>query len=193
MAEVVAETERLRLREWDAADEQRFYEVMNRPAVMRWLGGVQTPEEWRSAFDRLLSYQEEFGHTFWVLERKHDGELLGFCGLKRLNAPGAGALTGDFEIAWRLREEAWGKGIAKEAAIAAMDLAFERFGAPHVIAITVPGNSSSQGLMQRLGMNRREDLDFVDTRFDHPGDFNPAVVYLIDAAGWPDARAAALS
>lgn len=193
MAEVVAETERLRLREWDAADEQRFYEVMNRPAVMRWLGGVQTPEEWRSAFDRLLSYQEEFGHTFWILERKADGELLGFCGLKRLNAPGAGALTGDFEIAWRLREEEWGKGIAKEAAIAAMDLAFERFGAPHVIAITVPGNSSSQGLMQRLGMKRRQDLDFVDTRFDHPGDFNPTVVYLIDAAEWLNARAAALS
>ena len=32
------------------------------------------------------------------------------------------------EIGWRLRESAWGQGIAKEAAIAALDLAFGRFG-----------------------------------------------------------------
>ena len=44
MAEVIAETERLRLRTWDDADELRFYNVMNTPAVMRWLGVVQTRE-----------------------------------------------------------------------------------------------------------------------------------------------------
>ena len=193
MAEIVAETERLRLREWDAEDEQRFYEIMNTPAVMRWLGGLQTPEEWHAAFERLSTYQREWGHTFWIVERKSDGEILGFCGLKRLNAPGAGDITGDFEIGWRLREEAWGQGIAKEAAIASLDLAFRRFDAPHVIAITVPGNEGSQGLMKRLGMTRREDLDFVDARFDHPGDLNPTIVYRLDAAHWPRAKAAATS
>ena len=48
MAETVAETERLRLRDWDEADEERFYAIMNTPAVMRYLGGVQTPEAWRA-------------------------------------------------------------------------------------------------------------------------------------------------
>ena len=44
VAEVVAETERLRLREWEDADEVRFYEVMNRPEVMEHLGhtNIQT-------------------------------------------------------------------------------------------------------------------------------------------------------
>jgi len=133
-----------------------------------------------------------FGHTFWIVERKADGALLGFCGLKRINAPGAGPITGDFEIGWRLREDAWGEGYAKEAAIASLDLAFERFNAPYVIALTVPGNAASQGLMKRLGMIRRGDMDYVDTRFPHPGDINPAIVYLIDAAHWRAARAAAL-
>ena len=63
------------------------------------------------------------------------------------------------------RSGSWGKGIAKEAAIASMDLAFDRFDAPQVIATTVPANVASQGLMKRLGMNRREELDYVDTRF----------------------------
>lgn len=192
MAEVVAETERLRLRTWDAEDEQRFFDIMNKERVMRWLGGSQTPEEWRAAFQRLAAYEQDCGHTFWIVEQKSDGEILGFCGLKRVNAPGAGDITGDFEIGWRLREEAWGQGIAKEAAMASLDLAFDRFGAPHVIALTVPGNEASQGLIKRFGMTRRHDLDYIDTRFDHPGDLNPTFVYRIDAADWPAARAAAL-
>ena len=49
MAKVVAETSRLRLREWDEEDEVRFYEVMNRPEVMEHLGGLQLPEERRAA------------------------------------------------------------------------------------------------------------------------------------------------
>lgn len=193
MAEVIAETERLRLREWDERDEHAFFRIMNTPAVMRWLGGVQTPEEWRNAFERLRSYQRDWGHTFWILEKRSDRELLGFCGLKRANAPGAGKIEGDFEIGWRLREDAWGQAIAKEAAIASLDLAFDRFRSPRVVALTSLGNLPSQGLMIRLGMSRREDLDFIDGRFPPDSDVNPQIVFLIDAADWPAARAAATS
>lgn len=190
MAKVVAETARLRLREWDEADETRFYDVMNRPEVMEHLGGVQSPEEWRAAYRRILGFQQAYGHTFWILEDRLSGELLGFCGIKRVNAPDAGELIGRHEIGWRLRPEAWGQGIAKEAAIASLDLAFGRLAAPFVIATTVPSNLPSQYLMQRLGMIRRTDLDYVDTRFGP--EMNPTVVYSIGAAAWPAASAAAL-
>jgi len=189
MAEMVAETARLRLREWGEGDADRFYKVMNCEPVMRWLGGVQTPEEWREAHQRIVGFSRDFGHTLWIVERKADGEMLGFCGLKRVNAPGASS-PGDFEIGWRLRESAWGQGIAKEAAIACLDLAFGRFAAPHVVALTVPGNRGSWGLMERLGMIRREELDYVDPRFGP--ELNPTIVYRIDAAQWPAARAAGL-
>jgi len=191
MAETVAETARLRLREWDDEDETRFYEVMNRPEVMRHLGGLQTPAEWNAAYLRIAGFQCDYGHTFWIVEDRASGELLGFCGLKRVNAPGAGDLTGRHEIGWRLRPEAWGKGIAKEAAISSMDLAFGRFGAPDVIAITVPANEPSQGLMKRLGMTRRADLDYIDERFGP--DLNPTIVFMMKAADWPAARSAALA
>jgi RimJ/RimL family protein N-acetyltransferase len=191
MAKVVAETERLRLREWDQADETAFYEVMNRPEVMEYLGGVQTPEEWSLAYGRVVAFQRDYGHTFWIVEDRRTGEILGFCGIKRVNAPGAGELTGHHEIGWRLRPESWGQGIAKEAAIASLDVAFGRLDAPRVIATTIPSNVPSQGLMHRLGMARREDLDYVDERFGP--DMNPTIVYVLDAADWPDARAAALA
>lgn len=189
MAEVVAETERLRLRTWTDEDRPEFIRHLNTPAVMRWLGGVGSDEDYAAAFDRIEGYQRDFGHTFWIVERKSDGALLGFCGLKRVNSPGA-TCPGDFEIGWRLREDAWGQGFAKEAAIASLDLAFGRFGAPHVVALTVPGNEASQGLMIRLGMSRREDLDFTDERFGP--DLNPTIVYRIEADEWPAAREAAL-
>lgn len=191
MADIAAETARLRLRAWDEADEARFYQVMNTPGVMCHLGGVQTPDEWHSAFERIRGFTRDSGHTFWIVEDKASGELLGFCGLKRVNTPGAGDLTGVPEIGWRLRESAWGQGIAKEAAIASLDLAFGRFGYPAVIAMTVPANAESQGLMERLGMRRRENLDFIDTRFGP--ELNPTIVWRISADEWPAARAAALA
>jgi RimJ/RimL family protein N-acetyltransferase len=191
MAEIAAETERLILRDWDDADEQRFYDVMNTPAVMRHLGGVQTPEQWHAGFERIRGFTRDWGHTFWLIEDKATRELQGFCGLKRVNAPGAGDLTGTPEIGWRLRESAWGRGIAKEAAIASLDLGFGRFGYDHILAMTIPPNAESQGLMKRLGMRRREKLDFTDERFGP--EVNPQIVYWLDASDWPAVRAAALS
>ena len=190
MTRIAAETDRLILREWVEGDSDRFYEAMNTPAVMRHLGGVQARDVWDAAKARLDGYQRDFGHTFWIVERKSDGELLGFCGLKRVNADGT-TLTGQFEVGWRLRESAWGQGYAKEAAIASLDLAFSRFGAPNVVALTIGPNVERQGLMKRLRMTRRSDLDFDDPRFGP--EMNPTIVYSIEAAEWPAARQRALS
>ncbi|WP_299308922.1 GNAT family N-acetyltransferase [uncultured Croceicoccus sp.] len=157
------ETSRLVLRDWRAADWARFFRHTNTPAVMRWLGGVLDAEKETAVRDRLLSYRADHGFTFWAVTRKGDGghmagELLGFCGLKRSNLePGP---IGEMEIGWRLREDAWGHGYAAEAARKSLALAFERFGAPHVIALTVLENTASRRLMERLGMTRRATRDF---------------------------------
>ncbi len=159
---------------------------------MQWLGGVASPATLAAALERLDSYQRDHGHTFWVVARRADEAILGFCGLKRVNSPGGEPLHGQFEIGWRLREDAWGQGYAKEAAIAAMDLAFNRFSAPHVVALTVAGNLPSLSLMKRLGMIRRDDLDFVGKFAPGSAASQPTIVYRIDALDWPTARAAAL-
>ncbi len=190
MAEVVAETVRLRLRTWTYADRAEFVRHLNTPTVMRWLGGVQDAEAYAAGFERIDRYQQEFGHTLWVVERRADSALLGFCGLKPVNSPGA-PNPGDFEVGWRLREDAWGQGFAKEAAIASLDLAFGRFRAPHVVALTVEGNEASRGLMKRLGMTRRRDMDFEDSRFGP--ELNPTIVYWIGSTQWPEARRSAIA
>ncbi|GAA4014192.1 GNAT family N-acetyltransferase [Sphingomonas swuensis] len=189
MVRTIATTDRLTLREWSESDEPRFYAVMNNPDVMRWLGGVQTPEQWHAVVERLLGYQRDLGFTFWIVERRDDGELLGWCGLKRMNYAGA-PNPGEMEIGWRYRADAWGQGIAKEAAIAALDLAFGRFAAPSVVAVTFEQNAPSWGLMERLGMSFEPALDFVDPRF---ADVGPTRQWRLLAEDWPEARARALA
>lgn len=180
------ETERLVLRDWAAGDIGRFAQVTNTEAVMRWLGGVMDAERLALFEKRVLAFQKGLGHTFWIVERKADGghlsgEMLGFCGLKLIDAPGA-AFAGEFEIGWRLREDAWGQGYAKEAASASLDLGFERFGAREIYAITNIENAASWGLMKRLGMARQEELDFVDPRFAPP--VGNTIVFSMLAAAW---------
>ena len=179
------ETERLVLRDWRDEDWPDFWQATNTPAVMRWLGGVCDDAKREAAQQRILSYHEQYGHTFWVIERKEDGALLGFCGLKRSNQ--AGGPQGMMEVGWRLREDAWGQGYAREAASASLDCAFDRFGADEVIALTVAGNSGSWGLMRRLGMRRREDLDFASDEFDT--DAGTIIAYSIAREAWAGASA----
>lgn len=175
------ETGRLRLRDWTEADIAPFIRHTNTPAVMRWLGGVMSEEEAQARVrERIMPWQEERGFTFWVVERKADAELLGFCGLKIVDTPGC-PVEGDPEIGWRLREDAWGQGYAREAAAASLDFAFGTLGFSHVVAITFVENEASWGLMERLGMTRRPDLDYVDAGFpDHV-----AIVYRIAREDWP--------
>ena len=183
------ETERLVLRDWRDEDWEPFFRHTNTPEVMRWLGGVLDEEAQAKMRARLTSYKHQHGHNFWVVERKPGGgqlasEVLGFCGLKRANQEGAP--IGDFEIGWRLREDSWGWGYAREAAEASMVAGFETFGAPHMIALTVEGNAASWGLMRRLGMRRRPDLDFGSTDFEPTG--GTIIAYSITRDDWEAAR-----
>ena len=172
--EFAIETERLRLRDWREEDIAEFVRRTNTEPVMRWLGGVQPAAELaESTRNRSARWQKERGFTFWVVERKADQALLGFCGIKLADQPGT-PIEGMFEVGWRLREDAWGQGYAREAATASLDYAFEKLGADRVVAITFIQNEASWGLMERLGMTRRPELDHDDPRFPA---LNPVIIY----------------
>jgi RimJ/RimL family protein N-acetyltransferase len=174
------ETERLRLRNWTPDDCAPFIRHTNTPAVMQWLGGVKDPAFLEArVLERFMQWQETLGHTFWVVERKDDQELLGFCGLK-IADDAASPIKGELEIGWRLREDAWGRGYAREAAEASLDFAFGTLAASQVVALTVEGNSPSWGLMKRLGMTRRADLDYQGPEWAE----GTVIVYLMRRDEW---------
>ncbi|MEP7129588.1 MAG: GNAT family N-acetyltransferase [Sphingomicrobium sp.] len=179
MAEFSVETERLVLREWREQDRDLFLAMCNSPVVMEHLGGPATAAEIDAGIARIRACQREHSHCFWAIERRRDGAFLGFCGLKRANDPGL-PIAGEVEIGWRLREDAWGQGYAREAAEGTLAWGWANLDVSQIVAITVPANRRSRGLMERLGMARRPDLDFAHPRFapDHP--LSRHITYVIE-------------
>ncbi len=185
MAETILETPRLRLRGWDACDIDPFMAALNTPAVMRWLGGVGDRALYERLYDRMTACQRDHGHCFWIVERRSDAALLGFCGLFRSDRPET-PVDGMTEIGWRLRESAWGAGHAREAAEASLTYGFGPLGLERIVAYTVRQNAASWGLMQRIGMTRAPHLDHrIEGRVDGHGDaLADHLVYAIDRGDW---------
>jgi RimJ/RimL family protein N-acetyltransferase len=151
------ETERLILRAWQDADRASFWDMMQDPEVVRYF-----PETGRSDCERLIDRQIEWqaghGYCLWAVELKAEKRFIGICGMLPPHDPFV-----EIEIGWRLEHAAWGKGYAREGAEACLDWAWRKLAAPSVIAVTVPKNVRSWGLMIRLGMTRDPGEDF-----DHP-------------------------
>jgi len=152
-------TERLILRPWREADHGALLAICQDPRVMEFLGPPQTEAEVHAAIGRLRLCQADNGYCFWAVERREDGAVLGFCGLK----PGQPEtpIAGRVEIGWRLAADAWGQGFAREAALASLDWGWANLDVRDIWAITAPGNVRSWGLMERLGMTRHHDMDFI--------------------------------
>jgi RimJ/RimL family protein N-acetyltransferase len=183
MADIVAETDRLVLRHERPGDLAVWLEHMNTAEVMEMVGGVQSPDKVAEGFARMAAAAAEGDVSFYFLALKGDGTLVGKGGLSRIDTACApGELRDAVQVGWTLRADRWGRGYAREAGEAALRLAFERFALPRVYAQTSQRNTASWGLMERLGMTRRADLDYPDP--DYPPEDNPTMVYQLDAADW---------
>jgi RimJ/RimL family protein N-acetyltransferase len=186
MADVFAETERLVLRRELPGDLAIWLEHMNTPVVQAMVGGVQPPEKIAESFARMAA--GEGALAFYFVALKADGTLIGKAGLSPIETACApDELKGAVQVGWTLRADFWGQGYAREAAEAALALAFEQLTLPRIYAQTSERNAASWGLMQRLGMARRRDLDYPDP--EYPPEDNPTMVWDLDRAGWQAMRA----
>jgi RimJ/RimL family protein N-acetyltransferase len=183
MAEIVAETGRLILRTEAAGDLDRWMEVINTPAVMRHLGGVVERHQIEARFARKAADIAKYGHGFWHLQTKSDGQLIGQCGFAPIDVEAAGPfLNTEHQIGWSIAESHWRRGYASEAARAAIDLAFNRFGIDQLYAQTSDANRASWAMMEKLGMLRAPDLDYIDP--DYPSEENPTIIYHLTREHW---------
>lgn len=144
-AQPTLETERMILRPARMEDFPRWVEMMADPETARFLGGPQPAEStWRS-FMTMAGAWSLTGVAMFSLIEKAGGRWLGRVGPWRpLGWPGN-------EVGWGLHPDAQGKGYAAEAAIAALDYAFDRLGWDDVIHCIDPENRPSERLAERLG------------------------------------------
>lgn len=186
MTAAVLTTQRLELRTITEEDLDLHMALINTPAVMRHLGGVKTRAEIAEKHARSRALFAAEGFSFMMMWERTTGELVGHCGMKRVDNPNA-PNPGDCEIGWLVREDCWRMGYAYEAMRAVIDWAFAVHHAPHLVALTSQANSGSWSLMEKLGMERRKDLDFSDPTF--PPEDNPTIQYAITKAQWEAQRA----
>lgn len=162
------ETDRLILRPPVDADRDAIFAINGDPEVYGWLAGTGTRAESDATVDRILAMIAEHGFSFWAVQRKADGAILGLAGLLAMgpDLPVGPAL----EVGWRFARCAWGQGYATEAARGAVDWGFATQPADEIIAITAHSNVRSQAVMRRIGMVRDPARDFLHPKLaaDHP-------------------------
>jgi RimJ/RimL family protein N-acetyltransferase len=187
---VVLRTERLLLREWREADLAPFAAMNADPAVMALLPGTLSREQSDRLAARIRAQFAQRGFGLWALELPGVAAFAGFVGL---SVPGFQAhFTPAVEIGWRLARQHQGRGYASEAARAALAHGFEQVGLDEIVSFTVPANTASRRVMERIGMLRDPAGDF-----DHPGlpEGSPLrrhVLYRLARAEWRGRRGGGL-
>lgn len=184
MTAPVLTTERLVLRQIGEDDLEPHMMLLNTPAVMEHLGGVQPREVIAAKHAASRASFAAHGYGFMLMEERDTGAIVGHCGLRRVAHPLA-PNPQDFEIGWVVREDRWRRGYAYEAMRAVVDWGFGTFRAPQIVALTVDANVGSWRLMEKLGMARRPDLDFIDPAM--PPEQNRNIQYAITYAQWSEA------
>lgn len=165
MSTTILTTRRLRLRTWRASDAAAFHAHCNTAEVMKHLGGTVPRADLRREVRWYQRDQAQHGHTFWVVERKHDRALLGFCGIIRVPDRGS-PLRGKLEIGWRIRSDKWRRGYAYEAAAAVLEWAGWELNDEYVYARVHRENEASQRLARKLGMRRDRVMERKQARDD---------------------------
>lgn len=152
---------RLVLRRWTDADREPLARINADPRVVEFLPGPLTRDESDEMIDRIETIFDEHGFGFWAIDVIDGPICIGFAGLAvpRFEAHFMPAV----EIGWRLAPECWGHGYATEAAREALRFGFEDAGLDEIVAFTVPANTRSQRVMERIGMSHDPADDF-----DHP-------------------------
>ena len=76
-------------------------------------------------------------------------------GLIALNLTGEGSGVGrdEYEIGWWMSPALWGRGLAREGALAVRDDAFINVGAPNILALIQPSNSASLAVAEAIGLS----------------------------------------
>ncbi|RWX15383.1 N-acetyltransferase [Rhizobium hidalgonense] len=145
----ILKTPRLAFVMWDEGDAALVQQLHSTMATTRYLSGY-APWSLEKAEERLRGWFEEQardGTTKYKLLAE-DGSFVGRAGISRFRSE-------KFELGYSLCEEAWGKGLATEAARALADWFFERQFASGFIAFTHPENTASQRVLAKIGMRER--------------------------------------
>ena len=151
----ILETERLRIEEAVIEDAPFFYELLNSPTWIEYIGnrGIKNLDDARSYIQNSLiaSYQTN-GFGLYKMVLKSSDDPLGICGLLQrdyLDHPDIGfAILPQYER----------QGYTHEAAFAILNHAHTHLELQTIYAITSPNHIASQRLLSKIGMTHIQTI-----------------------------------
>lgn len=147
-------TDRLLVRDWTEADGDRVFDLYRRWEVSRWLGAdprvMANRDAASRAIERWCARNQHPLYGVWAVEERSTGVVVGTVLLVPL-PPGPDGSGTEVEVGWHFHPDAWGRGLATEAARGAIAHGF-RNGLTEIYAVVRPDNRASLAVCRRLGM-----------------------------------------
>jgi len=134
------------------------------PRVMATLGGIRDRDTTRRYVEANIEHWDRLGFGIYVLRHAADGDLIGRAGLRQVHIDG----RDEIEVAYGLRYELWGRGIAAAVTEELVTIATDVGLGPSLVAFTETTNRRSRRVMEKAG------FDF-EREFEHHG--SPHVLY----------------
>jgi len=168
---IVAETERMRIRQFYDKDLGPLIAIMKKPEVMYvWEAGFNKGET-RKWLNRQYTRYHKDGYGYFAVTLKDTGKLIGQAGLIKTEVNGENGV----EIGYIFDNTFWGHGYAIEAIRACVDLAFNEIGLDKLYATIRPENAASVKVAEKLGM--RKIGQYVKT---YQGKKMPHDIYILE-------------
>lgn len=142
------ETERLILRRLSMEDFGALHRVFSDPITMKFWPAPFTENETRRWISRAIHDYETLGFGRWALISKETGELIGDCGIMRLEVAG----ETENDLGYIIHHPHWGNGYATEAAGACKRYALETSGLRRLAANMPVEHTASARVAEKIGM-----------------------------------------
>ncbi|HLV38055.1 GNAT family N-acetyltransferase [Xanthomarina sp.] len=147
---LVAETHRLFITKFTENDAPFFLELANSPTWIKYIGdrGLKTISDAKNYLkEGTIKSYTEFGFGFYKLQLKaENGKPIGTCGLVKRDR------LEHVDLGFAMLPEYEGKGFGFEASEEILELAKNQFHLDKILAITLPTNSKSVKLLEKLGL-----------------------------------------
>jgi ribosomal-protein-alanine N-acetyltransferase len=149
----IAITSRLIIRAFQSDEEDAYVHLVEDEQVREHLP-IRTTDEHKKSFQDALK-ENAAGAVFnkWAMINKADGDFIGMCLLRIYNNE-----PDKLEIGYCLHTKYWGQGIATEMANALIDYALKYPEIKTIVAVTTPGNTASQIVLEKAGLIKQGSI-----------------------------------
>lgn len=165
MKDYFLKTSRLGFSIWNEKDIDDALELWGDSEVTKFIfaDGKMSKEQVKQRLEKEMETHRSNNIQYWPIYLIETNTNIGCCGLRPYDIK-----NNIFEIGVHLKQNYWGKGLANEACLAAMEYAFEIIKVSALFAGHNPNNTASANLLKRLGFTYTHDEFYPPTGLNHP-------------------------